>query len=274
MRGDCSHRRAAPRCRCIRTLRRLRPHGRSRRDEDWTRLLELVRAHRLSGLLSEVVRTSSFPLAESRRAEVRDIHRQMAARVLLLEATLVTVAGLLDTAGISFRVLKGPAAAALYPNPIWRPYVDIDVLVPGEDFADAARILDGMGYKRRNAGLGERFDRQFGKGATFGHEDDRRECRPASDPGGWTVRLSDRGSGPVCTTRRRSTWPAASLPALDLEARFVHSCVSTVLSDARPKLITIRDVAEQFRSVELDTRGSATSASAGESEVWSRPRWP
>ena len=43
-----------------------------------------------------------------------------------------------------------------------------------------------------------------------------------------------------------------SLPALDRETQFIHTCISAVLSDARPKLITVRDVAQQLRASELD----------------------
>ena len=136
-------------------------------DEQWHRFLQLVGAHRLSGLLNEAVGSGAPALDSGRRAEADEMHRRMTARGLLLETMLVSVAGLLDAEDVPLRVLKGPASAAFYPDPAWRPYVDIDLLVPGERWADAARILDGAGYRRRNAGLGEAFDRRFGKGATF-----------------------------------------------------------------------------------------------------------
>lgn len=220
-------------------------------DEDWTRLLQLVRVHRLSGLLSGAVRTGSAKLDGARRAKVDDLHRQMTARVLLLETMLVSVAGLLDAEAVPFRLLKGPAAAALYPDPIWRPYVDIDILVPGERFADSARILDHAGYRRRNDGLGEAFDRRFGKGATLRHQQtgvnvDLHRTLVAG-PYGFLIEPADlfARTGEVEVV-------GASLPTMGREARFIHACISTVLSDARPKLITVRDVAQYLRTENLD----------------------
>ena len=215
-------------------------------DDEWSRFLQLAGAHGLSGLLNEAVRTGSLSLDDDRRDEVDGIHREVAARVLLLETTLPSVAGLLDAGGVPFRVLKGPAAAALYPDPIWRPYVDIDLLVPGDRFAGAARILDRAGYRRRNAGLGEDFDRRFGKGATFCHEtigvntDLHRTL--VAGPYGFLIDPDDLFAGSATIDMA-----GVSLPAMAAEAQFIHSCISTMLSDARPKLITLRDVAEQLR---------------------------
>ncbi len=220
-------------------------------DDEWSRFLQLTRAHRLSGLLNEAVRTGSLSLEDERRKEVGDLHLEVAARVLLLETTLLSVVELLDASGVPFRVLKGPAAAALYSDPMWRPYVDIDLLVPGDRFADAARILDRTGYRRRNAGLGADFDRRFGKGATFRHEttgvniDLHRTL--VAGPYGFLIDPGDLFAGSA-----RIDMAGVSLPALDLEAQFIHSCISTVLSDVRPKLITVRDVVQHLRVGVLD----------------------
>ena len=220
-------------------------------DDEWSGFLQLTRAHRLSGLLNEAVLTGSLSLEDERRMDVGDLHLEVAARVLLLETTLLSVVELLDASGVPFRVLKGPAAAARYSDPMWRPYVDIDLLVPGDRFADAARILDRTGYRRRNAGLGADFDRRFGKGATFHHEttgvniDLHRTL--VAGPYGFLIDPGDLFAGSA-----RIDMAGVSLPALDLEAQFIHSCISTVLSDVRPKLITVRDVVQHLRVGVLD----------------------
>lgn len=53
---------------------------------------------------------------------------------------------LLDEAGIPFVVLKGTAAAMLYPRPEYRAMGDIDFLVPAKDFERTQKLLLENGF--------------------------------------------------------------------------------------------------------------------------------
>ncbi len=226
------------------------PLGPPSDDGEWSQFLQRVAAHRLSGLLDAAIRGGDVAVDDRRAAEVEDLHRRVSTKVLLLDTTLVRVAATLSDRAIPLRVLKGPATAALYPDPLWRPYVDVDLLVPGDRFADAADALADLGYRRRSVELRPGFDRQFGKGATFHREADANldlHRTLVAGPYAFLIdpaSLFDRPSGfEVSGTR---------LEALSPEARFIHSCISATLSDATPKMITLRDVVQTYRNPELD----------------------
>ncbi len=64
------------------------------------------------------------------------------ARVVHLDAVLLEIWGALDDAGIPTRVLKGAAIASLdEPDPAWRAYSDVDLLVPADRLMEAARVV-------------------------------------------------------------------------------------------------------------------------------------
>lgn len=55
---------------------------------------------------------------------------------------------LFRSAGIDAVVLKGAAAACLYPDPLRRTMGDVDLIVPPDMFDDACRVFDENGYRR------------------------------------------------------------------------------------------------------------------------------
>ena len=88
----------------------------------------------------------ALPAVEAQR--VRD---EAAIRGLLhgrSSAELAAIEPLL-TEACSHRplVLKGPAAARLYPEPALRPFADLDLLVPRDRLAAAAKALEPRGYR-------------------------------------------------------------------------------------------------------------------------------
>jgi hypothetical protein len=220
-------------------------------DGEWSQFLQLVAAHRLSGLLDAAIRASDVTVDDRQVCDVENLHRRVSTKVLLLDTTLVRVAAELSKRDIPLRVLKGPAAAALYPDPLWRPYVDVDLLVPGDRFADAAGALADLGYQRRSIELRPGFDRRFGKGATFHREAGANLDLHRTLVAGPYAFLID----PASLFDRPSAFDVSGtrLGALSPEARFIHSCISVMLSDAEPKLITLRDVVQTYRNPELDS---------------------
>ena len=55
---------------------------------------------------------------------------------------------LFRSAGIDAVVLKGAAAACLYPDPLRRTMGDVDLIVPPDMFDDACCVFDENGYRR------------------------------------------------------------------------------------------------------------------------------
>ena len=105
--------------------------------------------------------------------------------------------------------------------------------------------------ERRSVELRPGFDRRFGKGATFHREADANIDLHRTLVAGPYAFLID----PDNLFDRPSEFEVSGtdLEALSPEARFIHSCISATLSDATPKLITLRDVVQTYRNPELDT---------------------
>ena len=105
-----------------------------------------------------------------------EVHSRLFRRTafcLMLRKHLERIEAALIENSIPTVVLKGPLFAdRLYPEPGLRPFADIDLLVPAEVFADAARLLESLEfiaepYAARKAGddYGERTWRIPGEGS-------------------------------------------------------------------------------------------------------------
>ena len=168
-----------------------------------------------------------------------------------LERWTREVAGILKNASIEMRVLKGPAVASLdYPDPAWRSFGDIDVLVSSAQYDDAIRVLLDVGGRRRSQEVRAGFDRRFGKGACVtlpnGVQVDVHRTL-ASGPFGLTVDLDElfRSSAVL-------NLAGEAIPVLSRELRLVHACYHAALGDATPRVVALRDVAQMLESNELD----------------------
>jgi hypothetical protein len=72
--------------------------------------------------------------------------RRWGARRLALEAAAIEAVAAFDAAGIPSILLKGPVTSArLYPDQ-FRPFVDIDLLVPPDAYERAGTVLRTLGY--------------------------------------------------------------------------------------------------------------------------------
>ena len=154
---------------------------------------------------------------------------------LALERNLADVADALGAATIDHVVLKGPAVAHEgYPDPSWRPFGDVDVLVPSGRFDAACGILSNLGYRRTFLDPRPGFAARFGKGAahvgTDGLEVDLHRLI-ADGPFGYWVDHD---------TILRSTTPFAlggrSFERLNDTALVLHACLHAVLGGPRPDL--------------------------------------
>lgn len=229
--------------------------------DEWENFLIGAEWHGLTGLLARAVETGDLDLTGSRVADVHDAHRNAMRRTLLLDASLVEVTKQFVAHGIDYRCLKGSAHAhLLYPDASLRTYVDVDLLVTGEAFGDAAHVLTDLGMERTSPELRPGFDREFGKGATF-----RRPGVVAVDLHRTLI------AGPyaflippdMLFSRRDEFFVAGRrVAALGAEERCIHACIHGTLSDQQPKLISVRDVVQCMSDPRLDNDRLRTVAVA------------
>jgi hypothetical protein len=231
----------------------LRPRRRPVLELDqqaWGEALGAIAGERLNGLL---LADESPPVALTalQRSELRDLHRESMTRCLRLDHLLLEAADLLAAASVDFRLLKGIAhAAVLYPDPAMRPYVDVDLLVPGDDFGRTLDVLAKIGLERREAELRPGFDRRFGKGATLTRSDGLSlDLHRTFVAGPYAVLIEPRVlfRDPVLVPIG-----AERLPALGPEARLLHACFHAAISDHEPSLIAQRDVAAAALHPDVD----------------------
>jgi hypothetical protein len=125
----------------------------------WQRLAEEAEYHGVAPLVEPMV--ASLAAGRPDREDVRlafvalaSRHRRAAAAREASVDQLLTAFGQAD---VPIILLKGAALAHLiYPSPVLRPMVDIDVLVAPDDVARAAAISRGLGYSFA-AEYGSRF---------------------------------------------------------------------------------------------------------------------
>jgi hypothetical protein len=109
----------------------------------------LATAERITPLLYYVVDTLPTDLGDRERAEVERCQRSALAHCVWLEHQLLGVASTLAEHGIGTAVLKGAATAHLdYPDPSWRQYADVDLLIDPSDRIAATALLRRAGWSQ------------------------------------------------------------------------------------------------------------------------------
>jgi hypothetical protein len=226
-------------------------------DETWRRLLTATRAKRLTGLLATAIAAGAWPATPAQVDQAYAAHTDAMATAVALEQLLLDVVDRLEVAGVPVRVLKGAAHAHLdYPDPAWRSFGDVDLLVRSADVDRTRDLLVASGGRRRYREPRPGFDRRFGKGMCIvdasGFEVDvhRTLCL---GPFGLTIDLDElfAGSEPFPLGGR-------TVYALDAPRRFVHACVHAAVGRAVPEPAALRDVAQTMpdtsagRAVALD----------------------
>ena len=88
------------------------------------------------------LRATAAPGCATTRA-LRQVYRMQALHARLHERRITHALGLLRAAGVEPLLIKGWAAARLYPHPGLRPYGDVDLLVRPAERARAAAALGG-----------------------------------------------------------------------------------------------------------------------------------
>ncbi len=114
----------------------------------WPVILERATSHQVYPLLYRNLRDLGFPgVPESVQAELKSLFLANAFRNQLLAEELARLLGILGEAGIRVVPLKGVALAqALYGDTAARVCVDLDILVPPANVAQAIELILASGY--------------------------------------------------------------------------------------------------------------------------------
>jgi hypothetical protein len=211
--------------------------------DQWSAVLGQVVHHRLTGLAVAAVSAGTMSLSAEQRSDLLARHREAMLCALALERNLVDVADAFGAATVSHVVLKGPAVAHEgYPDPSWRPFGDVDVLVPSDRFMAACGILSDLGYRRTSVDPRPGFAARFGKGAAHvgrdGLEVDLHRLLADGPFGYWVDHDTILGSTTQFELGGRS------FERLDDTALVLHACLHAVLGGPRPTLLQIRDIAQ------------------------------
>lgn len=208
----------------------------------WTAFLSACEDHRLLGLLADTVRCGTIVLDEPQSEMLERRFRDWLVHDLAVEQVVCRAVEALELEGIEARVLKGVALANMvYPDPAWRVFGDIDLLVRSRDLGRAAHCLASvLGAERELPELRPGFDEQFGREVLMrcGAVEIDLHRTLVDGPFGLAVRLDDLFADPL-----RFTIGGRELLGLGTVQRFVHACHAAVLGDWPPRLIALRDIA-------------------------------
>lgn len=115
---------------------------------DWRALLEIAEAHGLLPLAAGCFDACGVRPPADVESALTAALRQNAKRVLVLSQELNRILPRLEAAGVPVLALKGPVSAhALYADPAWREFCDLDLLTPFDRLAEARRVLSACGYE-------------------------------------------------------------------------------------------------------------------------------
>ncbi len=235
-------------------------------DAAWGELLRTLIGERLVPVASYAVADGAFAVTEAQRAELFTAHERAMSLALVLERHLLGAVGALTAAGVDVRVLKGPAVCRLdHPDPSWRAFGDVDLLVPGVAFDHAGQVLADIGSERRFAEVRPGFDARFGKAVTFvdaaGLQIDLHRTF-ATGAFGLRVDLDALFAGGDTIVVG-----ATEVATLSRVHRFLHACFHAALGDQEPRLVALRDVAQFLLATDLDLDAALAEARAWGAEA-------
>lgn len=124
--------------------------------------------NKLTGLLVAALTGGEVTATAAQRQSAAEAHTIAMARDVLLERALLRTVTTLRAVDIEPCVLKGSALGHLdFPDPSWRSFSDVDVLVRSSDYDRAANALSAAGLRRLFPEPRPGFDRRFSKGTVF-----------------------------------------------------------------------------------------------------------
>lgn len=209
----------------------------------WARALAPLEWEKLSGLAVAAMQAAALSLPEQQARALLDWHREAMLHALRLERHLLRLGEAFEEAGVDIVVLKGPAVAhTMYPDPSWRPFGDLDILVRDSDWRRACSLLPELGFGRKfpepRPGFVERFGHTAAHMNDGGLEVDLHRTLVGGPFGLWMdgEELFDH-TEPFELGGRK-------FQRLDDTALFMHACVHASLGYRPPLLLPLRDVAQ------------------------------
>jgi Uncharacterised nucleotidyltransferase len=206
----------------------------------WPALRSRILGHRLTGLALHACELGVLKLPEENHTELRGLHRDAMALALRLEASLIEVAEALGRAGVDVTILKGPAVAhGYYPDPGWRPFSDLDLLVGEGHWTAATETLTRMGFERELPEPRAGFDVNFGKAVTWrsGPIGIDLHRTLAAGPFGLWMKPDE-----LRARREEFTLGGEIFERFDATGLLLHACVHASLGWRPPLLLPLRDV--------------------------------
>ncbi len=209
-----------------------------------------ARRDHMSSMLSVAIDGGVMVTDDDTAAAVAsDWHADLSLAVVL-EASLVRVAAVLDRAAVDWRLTKGPALAHLdYEDPALRCFGDIDVIVHPAHWSSARQALEAAGMQRAVPELAPGYDAHFGKGATFVDSNGREldlHRRLAIGRFGVRCDMID-----LFSSADHIVLAGRTVPCLDGPGRLLHACYHMVLGGSSG-LRARRDVAQLILVRDID----------------------
>jgi hypothetical protein len=219
--------------------------------DDTQSILRRIVDERLTGLALAAQSAGVLDLQDGEQRELVQHHANAMLWALALERELVFVTALFEEAGIGSVVLKGPAVAhTVYPDPAWRSFGDLDLLVEASDLARAVELLRAEGFERRLPEPRAGFDARFGKGVELRNASridvDLHRTLALGSFGVWldTRALFERTEAFALGGR--------TFRKLDAEALLAHAALHATLGSRSPRLVALRDIAQISNSASPD----------------------
>jgi hypothetical protein len=223
----------------------------------WDEHLDGLMAQGLAGLFSASAAAGMVDIDAEMAGRLQQQLDSEAVRAVQLEGELIRLEPPLEH--LDAVVLKGAVLAhAAYPDPLLRPFTDLDVLVPGERIMHAISVFATYGYERTRPEPAPGYDARVGKAVTLQH------------PGGVVIDLhrtlaaGSAGHGidvhELVAARRHIPIGSHTVPAPSWEAHLIECALHAVVGDGLARPLSLRDIAEIAHHPSLDPGAAAELA--------------
>jgi Uncharacterised nucleotidyltransferase len=225
--------------------------------DGWEEHLDLVLSQGLAGLFSASAAAGMIDIDAGIAGRLQRQLDAEAVRAVQLEGELLRLAPVLEHLGAL--VLKGAVLAhAAYPDPLLRPFTDIDLLVPGDRMSHAISALATYGYRRTRPEPAPGYDARVGKAVALQHDGgvvvDLHRTLAAGNAG-------ERIDVPeIVAARRPVPIGPHTIPAPTWEVHLVECALHATAGDGLARPLSLRDIAEVTHHPSLDPGRAAELA--------------
>jgi hypothetical protein len=217
----------------------------------WPPIFAALQGRRLTGLAVAAAESGMLRLSDEQWAQLLERHRAAMIGAISIERTMIRVLHALEGSDVEVVVLKGTAIAhAIYPDPSWRPFGDLDLLVRTRDWRRACAALAELGFRRHLPEPRKGFDERFGKAATHVSEDgievDLHRTLVLGPFGLWMEPEQ------LFQSTAQFSLAGRSFKRLGDTELLLHACMHASLGFRPPLPIPLRDVAEVALRIPVD----------------------